>query len=130
MSAPASAWLTAVRASSSRVGSFSTSPLCRQHAAVAVVGVFTEADIADHAERQVGGLKRPHRLLHDAVAGICAAAECCLCSGGRRTATRNRCQARAVPSPHPQACRPDIWYYTGIDVISSLTSRPCVTKSG
>ena len=47
MSAPARAWLTAVRASSSSVASLSTAPSSRRHAAVAVVGVLAQAHVGD-----------------------------------------------------------------------------------
>ena len=51
-SAPAAAWLTAVRASSSSVASLSTS-LAVEHAAVAVRGVLAEADVGqEHQLRE------------------------------------------------------------------------------
>ena len=49
-SAPARAWLTAVRASSSTVASLSTRAVVAEHAAVAVVGVLAEADVGDHQQ--------------------------------------------------------------------------------
>ena len=49
MSAPASAWETAVRAMSSSVGSFLTRP-SSTHAAVAVARVLAEAHVGDHEE--------------------------------------------------------------------------------
>ncbi len=79
MSAPALAWLTAVRASSSSVGSLSTSkpsPAFDDDAAVAVAGVLAEADVGDEDEllRGCGLLERAQGLLHDAVVFPCAGA--------------------------------------------------------
>ena len=65
-SAPASTWLTAVRASSSSVSSFATSP-SSSDAAVPVARVLAEADVGE--QRQAGhlGPQRAQRALHDAV---------------------------------------------------------------
>ncbi len=68
MSAPARAWLTATRPSTSSVASLSTAAVA-DDAAVAVVGVLAAADVGD--EEQVGmPLAEPaQRLLHDSVVG-------------------------------------------------------------
>ncbi len=50
MSAPARAWLTAVRASSSTEASLSTVVVTVQHPAVAVVGVLAQAHVRDHEQ--------------------------------------------------------------------------------
>ena len=65
-SAPASTWLTAVRASSSSVSSFDDLAVA-QHAAVAVARVLAEADVRDQG--QAGSLrpKRTQRTLDDPV---------------------------------------------------------------
>ena len=63
MSAPARAWLTAIRPSSSTDASLSTVPPASQHAAVAVARVLAEADVGDHEQLRDGGLERPDRQL-------------------------------------------------------------------
>ena len=70
MSAPARAWLTAVRASSSSVASLSTIRIAvprPQHPAVAVVGVLAQAHIGEHQQLGHGLLDRAHGELHDAL---------------------------------------------------------------
>ena len=87
MSAPASAWLAAVCASSLSVGSFrifSGAPAPpgvifppgrsrRPHAAMAVAHVFAQAHVRDDEQRRQFLFQQPHRLLHDAVLGVSAA---------------------------------------------------------
>ena len=69
MSAPASACETAVRASSSSVGSLRDGAVL-DHAAVAVARVLAQAHVGDHQQVRDGVLHRADRLLHDAVLGV------------------------------------------------------------
>ena len=66
-SAPARAWLTAVRASSSSVASLSTVAVLAQHAAVPVGGVLAQAHVGDHEQLRHGLLDRARGQLHDAL---------------------------------------------------------------
>ena len=74
MSAPASAWLNAVRASNGRVRSLATSPpvFPVHDTAMPVAHVFAQAHIGHHQQLRQFLLQQPHRLLHNAVAGISA----------------------------------------------------------
>ena len=81
MSAPARAWETAVRASSSSVASLSTPPSDAEHAAVAVAGVLAQAQVSDHQQLRVGLLDRPGGQLHDTL--VIPRARALLVLGGR-----------------------------------------------
>ena len=65
-SAPASTWLTAVRASRSSVSSFVDLAVV-QHAAVAVARVLAEADVGDQRQSRHLGPHGAECALHDAV---------------------------------------------------------------
>ena len=67
MSAPARAWLTAVRASSSSVASLSTDAVVAQHPAVAVLGVLAQADVGHHEQVGPRALDRARGELHRAL---------------------------------------------------------------
>ncbi len=64
MSAPARAWLTAVRANRSTVASFSTSPCPSKTPQWPCVGVLAQAHIRDHKQLGQLALDRGDRELH------------------------------------------------------------------
>ena len=66
-SAPARAWLVAVRASSSSEPSLSTVAVVAQQAAVAVARVLAQAHVGDHEQVGVGVLDGPRGELDDAL---------------------------------------------------------------
>ena len=66
-SAPASAWETAVRASSSSVGVVVDHAVRPQHAAVAVARVLAQAQVGDHQQVGMGGLDRARGELDHAL---------------------------------------------------------------
>ena len=93
MSAPASAWLAAARASSFNVGSFRIFPRLH-HAAMAVLHVFAQAHVGDDEQRRQFLFQEPHGLLDDAIFGIGAGWLSRPCGP----------ECRKAKPPEPRAC--------------------------
>ena len=120
-SAPARAWETAVRASSSSDASLSTRALSRQATAVAVVGVLAEADVGEDEQLGVRGLDRARGELDRAVVVPGAGAVGVLLGGdaeeqdgrdaervggARLLDDRRRCRGGRRPASRRSACGP------------------------
>ena len=105
MSAPARAWLTAVRASSSTRGVVVDAlPSSRSDAAVAVVGVLAQAHVGDHEQLGQRLLDRARGQLHDALLVPRARALLVLLARARRTASPRRSRARRPRAPRSTRC--------------------------
>ena len=123
MSAPARAWLTAVRASSSSVASLSTEPSSRSDAAVAVGRVLAQAHVGEDQQLGHGLLDRARGQLHDALVVPGARAVLVLLGRDRRTASPRRGRARRPRGPPRRPRDSDSRSTPGIDAIGSRRGR-------
>jgi len=142
MSAPASAWLTAVSATSFKVASLSSSsprrwsglscawPAAgREHAAVAVVGVLAEAEVGQEHEIGVAGLELAEGLLDDAVLGVSAR--------GLGVLMRRNAEQDGAGMPRERASSTasmrvstEYWCWPGMEEMAFLTPLPGRTNRG
>ena len=130
-SAPASAWLRAVRASNGSVAVIVHPPplFLADDAAMAVAHVFAQADIGQHQQLRQILFQQPNRLLDDAVAGISARGLFILRSGipnSRTAGTPGACASSASRTTSSG----DNWNTPGMEATGWRNFRPVRAKSG
>ena len=129
-SAPARAWETAVRASSSSDASLSTVPSAVSTPAVAVVGVLAQADVGDHEQLGVRGLDRARGELHDALVVPGAGALGVLLGGDAEQQHGGDAEREGAAGLLDGRRRCRGGRRPGIEAIGARPSRPSSTNSG
>jgi hypothetical protein len=129
MSAPASAWLAAVCASSFQRRIVQNFPAVHHDAAMAVLHVFAQAHVRDDQQRRQFLFQQPHRLLDDAVLGVSAGSLRVFFVGnaeeqnGRHAERVGRAASRKISSG-------ESWKTPGMASMARRNLRPLRANSG